>query len=79
MEPWRTLKNGTFVRAGETLFTFENSKAIFDLESKNDGYFYTNVILGEEYNVGSVVGYLFKSYNEKKSWRTINESSVQGN
>lgn len=51
-------QEGSQIFIGATLFELEGAKAIFDVQSEFNGFFYPVIREGEKFSVGSVIGYV---------------------
>jgi acetyltransferase-like isoleucine patch superfamily enzyme len=49
-------KNGDLIKKGQILFLIETTKSSIDVEAENDGYFYSNLRIGERRDYGDIVG-----------------------
>jgi acetyltransferase-like isoleucine patch superfamily enzyme len=52
------VKNGDFVLKNRVIYEIEGAKAIFEVVSESDGYFYSIVKEGDIFKVGQKIGYL---------------------
>ena len=51
-------KNGDFVHKNRVIYEIEGAKAIFEVVSECDGYFYSIVKEGDVFKVGQKIGYI---------------------
>jgi acetyltransferase-like isoleucine patch superfamily enzyme len=55
------VKNGDLVQKGKVVFEIEGAKAIFEVASEEDGFFYSIIEEGDKFKVGQKIGYISKS------------------
>lgn len=61
-------KNGNFVKKGQLLFVIETTKSAIDVEAEDEGYFYSNISVGDRKNYGELVALISNSeINDKAS------------
>lgn len=54
------VENGVYVNLGKVIFEIEGAKAIFEILSETDGYFYSVLREGESFRVGQKIGFISK-------------------
>ena len=55
------IENGEWVQKGKIIFEIEGAKAIFEVASEVDGFFYSIIAEGDKFKVGQKIGYVSKS------------------
>ena len=53
-------KNGDLVQKGKVIFEVEGAKAIFEVASEEEGFFYSIIEEGDRFKVGQKIGYISK-------------------
>lgn len=59
------LQNGSFVKKGQLLFMLETTKSAVDVEAEREGYFYSNISVGDRKNYGDFVALISDSKIDK--------------
>ncbi len=54
-------KSGELVQKGKIVFEIEGAKAIFEVASEEEGFFYSIIEEGDRFKVGQKIGYISKS------------------
>lgn len=70
-------KNGEFVKSGDLIFELEGAKAIFEVESPQDGFFTSYVQEGATLEIGQVIGVVSETIESIKVAEIKNELKLE--
>ena len=73
------VENGDYIQKGKIIFELEGAKAIFEVVSEEDGFFYSVIKGGDRFRVGQKIGYISKSEvtNFSENLNDVREDSQQ--